>query len=354
MESFNTLRDIDFKDKRVLVRVDFNVPIEKNKIADDTKIRAALPTIKAILKQKPEKIILMSHLGRPGGKKVKSLNMDKVAKKLSTLLKKKIKKVDKCFGIDIQKIKEDIIMLENLRFYPEEEKNSPAFAKKIADLGDVYVNDAFAVCHREHASVSAITNFLPSCAGLLLEKELKMYQIIEKARRPFIVIIGGAKLETKIPLIKAFVKKADYILLGSSTGKHVLDKPENRWMLDNKKIIFPEDYIKDLDIGKKTIKNYNYLISTANTICWNGPLGMFEKKKYEQGTRAVAKAIARNKRATTLIGGGSTEQAAKKYSIMKKVTHVSTGGGASLLVWQGAELPGVKALQQSYRRQQHL
>ncbi|MCK4670860.1 MAG: phosphoglycerate kinase [Nanoarchaeota archaeon] len=352
--SFFTLKDLDFKDKRVLLRVDFNVPLEQVISKEDLKIKAALPTIKYILKKKPKKLILMSHLGRPKGKKVQELKMDKVAKRLSQLLKQKVKKVDKCFGINIDKIKEQIIMLENLRFYPGEKKNDTNFAKKLAALADVYVNDAFGVSHREHASLVAITKVLPSCAGLLLEKELKMYDILQKPRRPFIVVIGGAKLETKMPLIKAFIKKVDYILLGSSLGQHVMGKPENLWMIKNKKIIFPEDYNGKFDIGKKTIKNYTYLLATANTICWNGPVGMSEKKRYATGSRAIAKAIAKNKRATTILGGGSTEQAAKQFKILKKVKHVSTGGGASLLVWQGAELPSVKALQQNYKRQQHL
>jgi len=387
-----TIRDLDLKDKKILMRVDFNVPLDdKLNITDDIRIRATLPTIKYALENKAKKVILMSHLGRPDGKVVESLRLDPVAKRLEELLGEKVKKLNDCMGEEIKKeieeSKERIILLENLRFHPEEEKNDPNFAKKLAELGDLFVNDAFGTCHRAHASTEGITHYLKSAAGFLLEKEIKyLGETLENPQRPFVVILGGAKVSDKIGVIENLLPKADAILIGGAMAytflkakdigignskyekdklelaKNILEKAESL----KKKFILPLDhlvaekieptaktrYTKDnsipdgwlgVDIGKKAIKEFKKILKTARTIVWNGPLGIFEIEPFSRGTKAIALYIAKLP-AVTIVGGGDTASAVAKFKVDKKMTHVSTGGGASLEYMEGKALPGIKAL----------
>lgn len=344
---FFTLDQFRLANKIILLRVDYNVPLKENgDIADYTRIRKTLPTIKNLLGKRVKQIIIISHLGRPEGKDPK-LSLRKVARRLQTLLKQPVK---------FQKatLKDKILVLENLRFSKKEEKNDRKFAKNLAKLADIYVNDAFSNSHRKHASMCAITDFLPSCAGLQLENELKIAQdVLEKPKRPFVAIVGGVKLNTKIPLMKTFAKKADTILIGSAIAQELEKKKKQI----SRKIVSPLDFVISdsayMDIGPYAIKEYVSIIKSAKTICWNGPLGAFEKKKFEKGTKTVAKAIAaatKERHALSIAGGGETIEAIQKYKLTKRFTHISTGGGASLLLWQGAELPAVKALEKNYQK----
>jgi len=388
-----TIKDIDIKGKRVLVRVDFNVPLDENgNITDDTRIVAALPTIEYILNQNAS-VILMSHLGRPKGEVKENLRLNPVAKRLEELLKKPIKKLNDCIGKEAEEAAKnikpgDVILLENLRFHKEEEKNDEEFAKKLASLGDVYVNDAFGAAHRAHASVAAITKFLPSVAGFLLAKEIYyLGNLLKNPERPFIVILGGAKISTKIGVINNLLDKVDKMLIGGGmvftflkskglnigtsiveTEKEVeafeiLRKAQN----EEKEIVLPDDVvvadeIKEdaktkivdiyqipdnmggVDIGPKTIKKFKKIINEAKTIFWNGPMGVFEIDKFAEGTKEIAKAVA-NSNAVTVVGGGDSISALKKFNLLDKITHVSTGGGASLEFVEGKPLPGIVSLQ---------
>lgn len=388
-----TVKDIDIKGKRVLVRVDFNVPLDENgNITDDTRIVAALPTIEYILNQNAS-VILMSHLGRPKGEVKENLRLNPVAKRLEELLKKPVKKLNDCIGKEAEEAAKnikpgDVILLENLRFHKEEEKNDEEFAKKLASLGDVYVNDAFGAAHRAHASVAAITKFLPSVAGFLLAKEIYyLGNLLKNPERPFIVILGGAKISTKIGVINNLLDKVDKMLIGGGmtftflkskglnigtsiveTEKEVeafeiLRKAQN----EEKEIVLPDDVvvadeIKEdaktkivdiyqipdnmggVDIGPKTIKKFKKIINEAKTIFWNGPMGVFEIDKFAEGTKEIAKAVA-NSNAVTVVGGGDSISALKKFNLLDKITHVSTGGGASLEFVEGKPLPGIVSLQ---------
>jgi len=306
-----TIKDFDLKNKRVLVRCDFNVPFDdKEKITDDFRIEQTLPTLK-FLQKKGAKLILMSHLA--DGK-----SLDPVWKKIKIKAK----------------------FLDNLRLDKREKENSDEFAKELADLADIYINDAFGVCHRKHASVSAITKYLPSGAGLLLEKELKILnKVLESPKIPLVAIIGGTKLESKAKVIDNFLKIADYVLIGGKIGEASELKK-----LKYSKLILPEDYVDDFDIGPKTIKRFEEIIKTAGTVVWAGPMGKFEEKKYEDGTKKIAKAIIKNKKAFKIAGGGDTLFALKKFKLRKGFNHLSTGGGAMLAFLAGEELPGLKAL----------
>lgn len=386
----------DLKDKRVLVRVDFNVAVTKDgRIAPDEsfKIEAALPTFKYLLEKKA-KVILMTHLGRPKGKKVPELKVDPVADYLSEVLKKLVKKVDAVVGPavekEIAKMKGgEVLMLENLRFEKGEEENNAALAKQLVRLGDVYVNDAFGVCHREAASISAITKFLPSYAGFLLEAEVSaLSKVMKNPKKPLLLIMGGLKFETKLLVIEKFLDKADKVLLGgglASTclkalgyglGASVTD--DNYLSLakkiaGNKKISLPIDVIagrKDqscdfyhlpvpvkpcdlfkapyaiYDVGPATIREWAKLIKKAQTIIWNGPLGYFEQKPYDSGTLAMARLVAgRSKgKAFGVVGGGETVAALRQSKMAEYVDHISTGGGAMLEFLAGKKLPGIEAL----------
>ncbi|MCM8782920.1 MAG: phosphoglycerate kinase [Candidatus Omnitrophica bacterium] len=386
-----TLKDISLFKKRVLMRVDFNVPLNEDlKITDDTRIQATLPTIKYILEQKPTKLILMSHLGRPEGKRDPKYSLKPVAERLSVLLGQKVKFLDDCVGEGIRKEIEDspekIVLLENLRFYPDEEKNDPVFARELASLGDIFVNDAFGTAHRAHASTEGITHYLTSIAGLLLEKEIQyLGKTLERPLRPFVVILGGAKVSDKIGVIENLLPKSDTLLIGGGmayTFLYALDKKIGNSKLEKDKVLIAKEILdkakqlkKDLvlpidhlvvekiekgvpseivgqdipegkiavDIGPKTVEEFKKRLKNAKTILWNGPLGIFEIDDFAKGTYEIASFIG-DLSATTIIGGGDTASAIVKFRLQDKMTHISTGGGASLEFMEGKVLPGIKAL----------
>ena len=388
-----TIRDIQIKNKQIIMRVDFNVPLDKKTkaITDDTRITAALPTIEYILKQNPEKLILMTHLGRPDGQIKEELRLNPIAKRLQELLKIPVKKLDDCVGEAIARAinesKEKVILLENLRFHAEEEGNDPAFAKKLASLADIYVNDAFGTVHRAHASTEGIAHELPAVAGFLLEKEIEyLGKALENPEKPFVVILGGAKVSDKIDVIENLLKKANVLLIGGGmaytflkaqgtpigkskleedkieVAKETLEKakkvkvnvvlPVDHLVVDNidtpakiettKDQNIPEGMIA-VDIGPKSIELFKKVLKDAKTVCWNGPLGIFENDKYAKGTKEIAEFITTTK-AKTIIGGGDTASAVSKFGLEKKMTHISTGGGASLEFLEGKVLPGIAAL----------
>lgn len=378
--NMKTIKDFDFDNKRVLIRVDYNVPLDDNgEIVSDTRIKESIPTIKYILEHNAKQVLLMSHLGKPDGKVVDKLKMDKISEKVKELLEMPVLKVDDCIDIKIPDAR--IIMLENLRFHAEEEKNDEHFSERLSKLADVYVNDAFGTMHRAHASTVGVTKFLPGCIGFLVEKELK-YLTLKEPERPFVAILGGAKISTKIPVIKELIKKVDYLLLGGAMiftlykakgleiGKSLYEEEyiaEARMLLNNEKIILPDDIVcaasksadaevtivpediipKDfigLDIGPDSIKLFEIYLDKAKTIFWNGPLGYFEIEKFGESTRQIAEYLADSGK-VVIIGGGDTEDAIMPYK--SKYTHVSTGGGASLEYISGKELPAIKALKEN-------
>jgi 3-phosphoglycerate kinase len=375
-----TIKDMNFDNKRVLIRVDYNVPIDnEGDITSDTRIRESLPTLKYILEHNCKQIILMSHLGKPDGKSVDKLRMDKVADVIEKLLGITVVKLDDCINVDPKDAK--VVMLENLRFHAEEENNDEAFAKRLSVLGDIYVNDAFGTMHRAHASTAAITKFLPGCIGFLVEKELK-YLDLSTAERPFIAILGGAKISTKFGVIKELLKKVDYILLGGAMiftlykakghniGKSLYEEKfltEAKMLLNNDKIILPDDILVakslnndaetmivpefdmpdewiGLDIGHESTLLFKDYINKAKTVFWNGPLGYFEIPKFAESTNTIAEYLA-NSGKKVIIGGGDTEEAILPWK--NKFTHVSTGGGASLEFITGKELPAIRALKEN-------
>ena len=387
-----SLKELDLNNKRVLMRVDFNVPIKEGKIVDDTRIRAALPTIEYVIEQ-GGKLILMSHLGRPKGKKDESLSLKPVAKRLGELLKSEIKFSSCCVGEETEQIvknmkKGDILLLENLRFHAEEEANDPEYAKRLAALGDIYVNDAFGTAHRAHASTEGVAHYFDVKApGFLMEKELDyLSNTLESPNRPFVAILGGAKLSDKIPVIENLIPKVDKLLLGGgmvftffkakgyeignsifeedklSLVKELLDRGKEKMFLPSDIVVgdkfeasaarkevdvesIPSGWM-GLDIGPDTIKKYKAKIRGAKTIVWNGPMGVFEFDPFSNGTKEIATALAEEtaKGACTIIGGGDTISAIKKFGFEHKITHISTGGGASLQLLAGKKLPGVEAL----------
>ncbi|NLM97179.1 MAG: phosphoglycerate kinase [Halanaerobiaceae bacterium] len=387
-----TLKDFDFKGKRALVRVDFNVPLENGNITDDTRIQAALPTIQYLINE-GARVILMSHLGRPKGDNKDQFRMDPVARRLADLLQKEVKKVDDCIGPEVQKAVADlqdgdVLVLENTRFYEEEEKNDPAFAKELASIADIFVSDAFGTVHRAHASTVGVTEYLPSVAGFLLQKELEaLGGVMENPEHPFVAIMGGAKVSDKIGVIRNLMNKIDYLLVGGGiantfirakgyeTGKSLVEEDKLDLAIEllkeaeekgvelvlpvdvvvadefsndaNSKVVpidqIPEDW-ESLDSGgPKTIEKYSEIIKNAKTVIWNGPLGVFEFDNFARGTNAIAEAMAESN-AITIIGGGDSAAAIKKAGLEDKMTHISTGGGASLMFFEGLPLPGVEAL----------
>ena len=386
-----TIKDIDFNNKTVLMRADFNVPQDAAlSITDDTRIRATLPTIKYILEHGVKRIVLMSHLGRPDGKVVAKFSLKPVALRLEELLGEKVLFLNDCVGEDIKKSvdssKERIVLLENLRFHAEEEGNDANFAKKLAALGEVFVNDAFGTAHRAHASTEGVTHFLKSAAGFLLGKEIEyLGSAVENPAKPFMVILGGAKVSDKIGMIENLLPKADAIIVGGgmaytflkAQGKTIGNSKLEKDKLDlaksilaqakslNKDILLPVDNVivetigpdakteicqEDIpdgkiavDIGPKTIKLFKEKLKSAKTVVWNGPLGIFEMPAFSQGTREVAGFIA-DLECTSIIGGGDTAAAIVKFNLEDKMTHISTGGGASLEYLEGKVLPGVAAL----------
>ena len=393
-----TVRDLDVDGKKVLVRVDFNVPLnDKGEITDDTRITASLPTIQYLLEQKAA-VILMAHLGRPKGQVKPELSLAPVAKHLGKLLGKKILFAPDCVGEAAQaaasKLKPGhILLLENLRFHKEEEKNDMEFAEKLASLADLYVNDGFGVSHRAHASVEGVTHFLPAAAGFLLEKEIQYVgQAVTNPLHPFVAIIGGAKVSDKIGVISNLLDKVDTLLIGGGMantflaaqgykmGKSLveedkLDLAKELWAKAKKNkvnMLLPTDLVMAaafapdaehvtekvknlnqaymaLDIGAETSKAYAEALADAKMIVWNGPMGVFEMDAFCKGTEAVAKAVAKS-RATSIVGGGDSVAAIEKLGLAKRITHISTGGGASLEYLEGKVLPGVAALDDLRRK----
>ncbi|MFH1397054.1 MAG: phosphoglycerate kinase [Candidatus Omnitrophota bacterium] len=386
-----TVKDIDFKDKTVLMRADFNVPLDDLlNITDDTRIRETLATIKYILQASVKKLILISHLGRPDGKRVDKYSLQPVALRLKELLAEPVKFLDDCVGdkvkAEIASCPERVILLENLRYHPEEEADDPAFAIQLASLAEVFVNDAFGTAHRAHASTEGVTKYLKSAAGFLLEKEIRyLGGVVSNPEKPFVVILGGAKVSDKIGVIENLLPKCAAIIigggmsytflkaLGKSIGNSKLEKDKidlAKSILDkakalNKEIILPIDHLVvdtiDLnakteivgenipdgkiavDIGPKSILLFEKKLKLAKTVVWNGPLGIFEMEPFSQGTFELAKFLSTLK-ATTIIGGGDTAAAVAKFKLQDKMTHISTGGGASLEFLEGKILPGIAAL----------
>ena len=387
-----TVKDLDLKGKTVLMRADFNVPLDdKLAITDDTRIRETVPTIRYILGQGAKKVVLMSHLGRPDGKRVDKYSLRPVAQRLEELLKEKVKFLDDCVGPDIKAqaaaAAEKVVLLENLRFHAEEEANDPEFAKQLASLGDVFVNDAFGTAHRAHASTAGVNKYLESGAGLLLEKEIVyLGSAVENPKRPFMAILGGAKVSDKIGVIENLLPKVDAILIGGgmaytflkAQGKQIGNSKLEKDKVDlaksllekaaqmKKELVLPVDHVVvdkvdaaaatevtpgvdipegkiAVDIGPKTIALFENKIKTARTVVWNGPMGIFEMEPFAAGTRAIANALASSK-ATTIIGGGDSAAAVAKFKLADKMTHISTGGGASLEFLEGKKLPGIAAL----------
>lgn len=387
-----TIKDVELKGRRVLIRVDFNVPFDENlDITDDTRIKASLPTIRYAI-DKGAKVILMSHLGRPEGKVNEKMRLEPVAKRLGELLGGPVTALKDCVGDEVKKTvlsmkAGDCILLENLRFHAEEEANDARFAKELASLGEVFVNDAFGTAHRAHASTEGVTKYLPSVAGFLLEKEIAyLGNAVDKPKKPFVAILGGAKVKDKIKVIDNLLDKVDALLIGGGmaytflkakgktigsskldkdgfeTAKAALDKAARL----NIAILLPVDNIAGdrfdagantrlvgedipdgwmgLDIGPETIRLFEDKLKGAKTILWNGPLGVFEWDKFAKGTSEVAKFIAGLKGATTVIGGGDTAAAVSKFNLDRFMSHISTGGGASLEYLEGRPLPGIKAL----------
>ena len=339
------LRNFQVKGKRVLVRCDFNVPLsEKGEILDDFRIKETIPTIEYLIK-KGARVILMSHLGKPGGKVVENLRLDKIQEKLMEYFDLSIVKAPDCIGKEIENwIKEmapgEILLLENLRFHKEEEENDGNFAKELAKLGDIYINDAFACCHRAHASIVGIPKYLPSGAGFLLEKEIKfLSKIIKNPVRPLISIFGGDDPDFKA--IEEISKIADFVLIGGLIED--LMKEKNVRLEFPEKIIKPVDDIEGKDIGPETIKIFREKILSAKTIFWSGPLGKIEEKRFQRGTKDIAKAVIESG-AFSVIGGGETIEFINKLGLVEKFSHVSTGGSALLSYLAGEKLPGIEAL----------
>ena len=389
-----TIRDVDVAGKRVLVRVDLNVSLSEDtgEILDDIRIKAIVPTI-SYLVDKNARVILCSHLGRPKGKPVDSLRMAPIAKRLSEIMGKPIATTQDCIGKDVEKSASElkngeILLLENLRFHDEEEKNDPEFCKSLAKLADIYVNDAFGTAHRAHASTEGVAKYLPAVAGFLMEKEIGMMgKALSNPVRPFASIVGGAKISDKIGVLDFILEKVNILLIGGGmvatflkalgyeVGKSSVEEDKldlARKLMDKAKVkgvklLLPVDIVVAdksaadaksktvtidkvpadwliMDIGHKTIDLFEEELKKCKTIVWNGPMGVFEYPKFSRGTASIAKTLASAK-ATTIIGGGSTAEAVQEMGLADKMTHVSTGGGASLEFLEGKTLPGVAALQ---------
>jgi phosphoglycerate kinase len=387
-----TIKDVDLKNKRVIMRADFNVPLKNGAITDDTRIRETLPTIKYILDQPGSSLILMSHLGRPDGQIIPEDSLKPVAARLQELLGRPVKMAPDCVGPEVGKMVQamkggDVLLLENLRYNKGETKNIPEFSKELASFADIFVNDAFGTAHRPHASMVGVAAHLPTVAGFLMEKEVKyLGDLLQKPEKPFVAIIGGAKVSTKIAVLEALLPKVTTLIIGGAmsytflkaqgykVGKSLVENEfidTAKKLLENAKkqnvdILLPVDHyvasensetakaeydgeinIPDdkiaLDIGEKTIEIYKDKIKAAKTVVWNGPLGRFEFEAFAKGTHEIAKIIAESK-AISVVGGGDSVAAVNKFKLASKMTHVSTGGGASLEYLEGKELPGVKAI----------
>jgi phosphoglycerate kinase len=388
-----TVRDVSFKGKRVLVRVDFNVPLEGSVITDDTRIRAAVPTLKYILDQEPRSVILLSHLGRPKAKGEPNTSLAPVAPALSALLGREVVFVEDTIGPEVTATAEalpmgGVLLLENTRYYKGEEKNDPELAAQMAALGDIFVNDAFGTAHRAHASNVGISSHLESVAGLLMEKEIDyLANAIENPERPFVAIMGGAKVSDKILVIEALLKKVDLLLIGGGMANtffaaqgvnlgdslvetDAIDTARDLLSKGGSKLVLPIDVVianafsndaehrvvpvgepvpdgwRILDIGPETLKKFEELLSDAKTVVWNGPMGVFEMPNFAKGTFGVAQLLAQatSRGAVTIIGGGDSAAAVEQSGLADQMTHISTGGGASLEMLEGKELPGVAAI----------
>lgn len=387
-----SVKDIDVKGKVVFCRVDFNVPMKDGKVTDDTRIRAALPTIEYLTGQ-GAKVLLASHLGRPKGQVTEELRLTPVAKRLQELLGQEVKKADEAYGDNVKKqisdLKEgDVLVLENVRFYPGEEKNDTELSKAFADLADVYVNDAFGAAHRAHASTAGIAAYLPAVSGFLMQKELEVLgKAISNPDRPFTAIIGGAKVKDKIGVIESLLDKVDNLIiggglaytfvkaLGHEVGKSLLEEDKvdlAKSFMDRAKekgvnfliptdVLVADDFSNDantsivpiseipsdleaLDIGIETREKYADVIKNSKLVVWNGPMGVFEIDAFAKGTKAIAEALAEAKDTYSVIGGGDSAAAVEKFGLADQMSHISTGGGASLEFMEGKELPGVTAL----------
>lgn len=389
------LKKISLQGKRVLLRVDFNVPLnpKTHKVSDISRIQACLPTIQYLLKQ-GAKVIIMSHLGRPKGKVMKEFRLDPVATVLERLLKVTVKKISDCVGDTVKRevskmTAGQVVLLENLRFHPEEEKNDRGFAKKLAQLGDIFVNDAFGAVHRAHASTEAIAHILPSYPGFLLEKEISaLSPLLGTPRRPFVLILGGAKIDTKLGVLQSFLHKVDSFLIGGGLANTFLkaegydigdslyepnkievaqelmlevEKSHERFVLPRDVVVADsisdtaatvdipvedvEGNMKILDIGRKTTEHFCRIIEEASTIVWNGPVGLIEYKPFRKGSRDIAEAMA-HAQGTTIVGGGDTLEALRLFDMQAdSFDHVSTGGGAMLEFLEGKKLPGIEVLE---------
>ncbi|RUL47420.1 MULTISPECIES: phosphoglycerate kinase [Lysinibacillus] len=386
-----TMRDVDVKGKRVFVRVDFNVPMEGGEITDDTRIRAALPTIKELV-EAGAKVILASHLGRPKGEVKEDMRLTKVGERLAELMGQPVTKLDESIGEAVEstvaEMKDgDIVLLENVRFHKGESKNDEALSKAFANLADLYVNDAFGAAHRAHATTEGIAHYVPAVSGLLMEKELEVLgKALSNPERPFTAIIGGAKVKDKIGVIENLLDKVDHLIIGGglsftftkaqghSIGKSLLEEDKielARGFIEKAKekgvqlhlpidAVVAKEFSKDaenkvvnieeipeewmgLDIGPKTAEKYAEVIKQSKLIIWNGPMGVFEMEPFANGTKTVANAMAETE-GYTIIGGGDSAAAVEKFHVADQMDHISTGGGASLELMEGKELPGIVAL----------
>ena len=388
----NTIKEADLKGKRVVIRVDFNVPVKEGVVKDATRIKAALPTIKYILDEGAS-LVVMSHFGRPKGQKNPGVSMAPIAKEFEKLLGRPVKLAKDVIGPEVEaEVKAlkpgEVLLLENVRFYKEEEANDPEFAKTLASYGDIYCNDAFGTAHRAHASTEGVAHYLPSYAGFLIEKEVKfMAPLLENPEKPFVAVIGGSKVSSKITVLESLVKTCDTIVIGGGmayTFLSVLGKEIGKSLFEadyietakaflakaaekGVKVILPVDHVcaaefaenaepvlvddvnipsdlMGMDIGPKTVALIVEEIKKAKSVVWNGPMGVFEFEAFSKGTGEVAKALA-DSNATSVVGGGDSVAAINKFGLADKISHVSTGGGASLEFLEGKTLPGIKALE---------
>jgi phosphoglycerate kinase len=393
MMKLQTVKDVDLQGKRVLIRVDFNVPLKDGEVTDDTRIESALPTVRYILDQKGTSLVVMSHFGRPKGKKDPAFSMAPVAKRFEELLGRKVKVASDVIGDAVKKEVADlkageVLLLENVRFYKEEEANDAGFSKELASYGDIYVNDAFGTAHRAHASTEGVAHFLPAVAGFLIEKEVKFFApLLENPDKPFVAIIGGSKVSSKISVLESLARTCDAIVIaggmaytflkvqGHAIGKSLLEaeyldvaksflaKAQEKGV----RVILPVDHVCaaefneqaqvvsvdsvdipegliGMDVGPKTLALVDKELKGAKSIVWNGPMGVFEFDAFAAGTKAVAKMVAECT-GTTVVGGGDSVAAVNKFGFADRIDHVSTGGGASLEFLEGRELPGIKALE---------
>ena len=387
-----TVKDIDLKGKRVLVRADFNVPLKEGVITDDTRIKAALPTLQYILEQEGASLVLMSHLGRPKGEAKPEFSLAPIAQRLSELLDRPVEMAPDCVGTETTQMAEklkpgEVLLLENVRYHAGETKNDAEFAKKLAKNGDIFVNDAFGTAHRAHASTEGVAHLLPSAAGFLIDKEVRFFEhLLSNPEKPFVAVIGGAKVSSKIGVLETLLDKCTTLVIGGAmsytflkaqghsigksmvendyidTAKSLLERAKHAGIqvllpLDHMagsafdentdpvyvdEIDLPDELI-GLDIGMKTLEALKESISEANSLVWNGPMGVFEFENFAKGTLEVAEMVAACK-GTTVVGGGDSVAAVNKFGFAEKIDHVSTGGGASLEFLEGKKLPGIAIL----------